>query len=74
MKVSIIKMMKDENCIPTTTGMMVPSQSYFASADIFHDLPVVTMPSGAPIKGPLEKMLTEMGVRKHLSLELVFER
>ncbi|KAG6857275.1 hypothetical protein H0H87_007108 [Tephrocybe sp. NHM501043] len=61
-------------CIPTSAGMKTPDQSYFAQANIFNDLPVVTLPSGAAIKGPLERVLVALGVRKHVDLQVVFNR
>ncbi|KAG6862295.1 hypothetical protein C0995_015992 [Termitomyces sp. Mi166 len=51
-------------CIPTSAGMKTPDQSYFAHANIFNDLPVVMLPSGASIKNPLERVLVALGVRK----------
>ncbi|KAG6820876.1 hypothetical protein H0H93_010220 [Arthromyces matolae] len=61
-------------CIPTNVGTRVPDQSYFAQANIFNDLPVVTLPSGTPIRSPLERVLVVLGVRKHVDLQVVFNR
>ncbi|KAF8626827.1 hypothetical protein AX15_004659 [Amanita polypyramis BW_CC] len=60
-------------CVPTSNGMKPPSGAYFASADIFHDLPVVTLTSGA-IKAPLERLLEAIGVQRHVDLQIVFNR
>ncbi|KAF8629109.1 hypothetical protein AX17_005695 [Amanita inopinata Kibby_2008] len=60
-------------CIPTSNGMKTPSCAYFASADIFHDLPVVHFPSGM-IKPPTERLLEAIGVQKHVDLQIVFNR
>jgi Protein of unknown function (DUF3684) len=65
------------SCIPTSTGLKVPNQAYFSNADLlnlFRDLPIVTMPSGAIVEGTLELVLQSLGVRKHVELQIVFER
>ena len=61
-------------CIPTSAGMKTPSEAYFSNADIFRDLPVVNLPSGTPIRGNLEKVLADLGVRKHVDLQVIFNR
>ncbi|KAF9264248.1 hypothetical protein L218DRAFT_958669 [Marasmius fiardii PR-910] len=73
-KAQIISLLSTLPCIPTSYGMKKPEEAYFASADIFHDLPVVKMPSGATIKSPLERVLTALKVRKHVDLNVVFNR
>ncbi|EIW74063.1 hypothetical protein CONPUDRAFT_86046 [Coniophora puteana RWD-64-598 SS2] len=73
-KESICAALKDKTCVPTSSGMKLPEESYFASANIFKDLPVVTFPSGFVIKGPMEKVLLALGVRKHVDLQVVFNR
>lgn len=66
--------LKNLTCIPTSGGMKTPDQAYFLQANIFNDLPVVTLPSGVMIKGALERVLQALGVRKHVELQLVFNR
>ena len=61
-------------CIPTPTGLKVPNQAYFPSVNVFQDLPIVTMPSGAIVAGDLEKLLQLLGVRKFVQLEVIFDR
>ena len=61
-------------CIPTSAGMKTPGEAYFSNADIFHDLPVVNLPSGVQIRGNLEKVLADFGVRKHVDLQIIFNR
>lgn len=73
-KQQITSTLKNVTCIPTTGGMKAPELSYFANANIFHDLPVVTLPSGVAIKGSLERVLEALGVRKHVDLQVVFNR
>jgi hypothetical protein len=74
MKLDISSLLKNMTCIPTSGGLKVPEQAYFANANIFHDLPVVTFPSQTTIKGPLERVLQALGVRKHVDLQIVFNR
>ncbi|KAI0781217.1 hypothetical protein BD413DRAFT_667167 [Trametes elegans] len=49
-------------------------EAYFQNAHIFNDLPVVAFPSRTAVKGPLEKLLQGIGVRKHVDLQIVFNR
>jgi hypothetical protein len=72
-KEEIKSLLAERTCIPTSQGMKKPISAYFASADIFHDLPVVVLSSGA-IKTPLERLLEAVGVQKHLDLQVVFNR
>jgi hypothetical protein len=74
MKDQVVALLKNQACIPTSGGMKIPEQAYFANANIFNDLPVVTLPSGVLIKGPIEKVLQALGVRKHVDLQVVFNR
>ncbi|KAA1478156.1 hypothetical protein DENSPDRAFT_659742 [Dentipellis sp. KUC8613] len=69
-----VEILQKKSCIPTSSGMKVPTEAYFPSANLFRDLPIVTLPSGAAIKGHLEKVLQALGVRKHVELQLVFDR
>ena len=73
-KEEIYTILHDKTCIPTSSGMQVPSQSYFPNVNMFRDLPVVTFPSGMVAKGSLEKVLHGLGVRKHVELQLIFNR
>ena len=70
----VIKILSPKSCVPTSTGLKVPDQAYFSSVNLFRDLPIVTMPSGAPVKGTLEKVLQSLGVRKHVELQIIFDR
>ena len=70
----IIKMLSPKACIPTPTGLTVPDHAYFSSVKLFRDLPIVTMPSGAIVKGTMEKVLRSLGVRKHVDLQIIFDR
>ena len=70
----VINILSPMACVPTSAGLKVPNQAYFASVNLFRDLPTVTMPSGASVKGALERVLQSLGVRKHVELQMVFDR
>ena len=70
----VVEMLSPKACIPTSAGLKVPDQAYFSSVNLFRDLPTVTMPSGNDVKGHLEKLLYLLGVRKHVELQLIFDR
>ncbi|KAH8112414.1 hypothetical protein DFH11DRAFT_1607467 [Phellopilus nigrolimitatus] len=70
----ITDLLKDKACIPTRSGLKPPEEAYFPNAHVFPDLPVVTMPKGSLVKGNLEKVLDALGVRKHVELQVVFNR
>ncbi|KAF5351976.1 hypothetical protein D9756_007388 [Leucocoprinus leucothites] len=74
LKQQIISLLKAKACIPTSDGMKLPSESYFPNVDIFHDLPIVKLPSGSPVKGHTEKLLQELDVRSHVELQMIFNR
>ena len=73
-KEEIYTILHDKTCIPTSRGMQIPSQSYFPNVNMFRDLPVVAFPSGKVTNSPLEKVLKGLGVRKHVELQLIFNR
>lgn len=64
----------EKPCIPTSSGLQKPELSYFSSANIFNDLPVVTFTSGGVLKGNMERLLSFIGVRKHVDLQVIFDR
>jgi len=70
----VVKMLSSKTCIPTSIGLKTPGEAYFSSVNLFRDLPIVTMPSGMVVKGALEKVLQALGVRKHVELQIVFDR
>lgn len=70
----VTTMLKDKACIPTSSGMKTPEQSYFATVNIFQDLPIVTLPSGNNVRGLMERFLQSLGVRKHVELQVLFNR
>jgi hypothetical protein len=70
----VVKVLNPKSCIPTSTGLKVPDQAYFPSVKLFRDLPIVTMQSGDTVEGNLEKVLQSLGVRKHVELQIIFER
>jgi Protein of unknown function (DUF3684) len=74
LKEEIRTILHDKTCIPTSSGMQMPPQSYFPNVNMFRDLPVVAFPSGKVANGSLEKVLKILGVRKHVELQLIFNR
>ena len=60
-------------CIPTRMGMRRPGDAYFASVSLFGDLPVVALPT-LQVKGNLEKLLAALHVRRHVEIQLIFDR
>ena len=73
-RTSVAELLETLTCIPTSAGMKTPCEAYFSKADIFHDLPVIDLPSGIQIKGHLEKLLADLGVRKHVEIHVVYKR
>ena len=69
-----VVLLRDKACVPTSAGLKLPQEAYFQSAHIFKDLPIVQLPSGVPVRGALERVLTAVGVRKHVDLQIVFNR
>ena len=70
----VTRLLQARSCVPTTAGMRVPQEAYFQSVQLFPDLPHVALPSGQGVKGGLEKLLQALGVRKHVELQMVFNR
>ncbi|GAA5980148.1 hypothetical protein JCM10908_001550 [Rhodotorula pacifica] len=60
--------------VPTREGLKVPGQAYFPNVSLFDDLAIVALPSGATLKGNLERVLLALGVRRHVELQLIFTR
>ncbi|KAH9901111.1 hypothetical protein C8Q73DRAFT_742765 [Cubamyces lactineus] len=73
-RAEVAALLRARACVPTSAGLKKPEEAYFQSAHIFNDLPVIALPSGAAVKGPLEKLLQAAGVRKHVDLQIVFDR
>lgn len=73
-KKSIHDLLSSITCIPTNVGMKTPSEAYFPNVNMFPDLPIVTLPSGNTVRGGLEKFLQDLGLRKHVELQVVFTR
>lgn len=71
---TVVQLLQTKACIPTTMGLKPPQQAYFQTAHVFSDLPILKLPSDALVKGNLEKILLALGVRKHVDLQIVFDR
>jgi hypothetical protein len=67
----IVEILGSRTCIPTTTGLKKPSEAYFANVKLFSDLPIV---SGNLKGGATDRLLQALGVRKHVDLQIVFNR
>ena len=66
----VIQILSQKSCVPTSTGLKKPDQAYFPNVNLFRDLPIVTLPS----EGALEEVLQSLGVRKHVELQIIFDR
>ncbi|POV96419.1 hypothetical protein PSHT_15145 [Puccinia striiformis] len=66
--------LNDKVFLPTRHGIRKPSDAYHANVTLFQDLAVVCLPSGIPVKGTMTKVLSDIGVRKHVELQMVFSR
>ena len=73
-RTAIIKLINQLTCIPTSAGMKKPNETYFPSAGIFRDIPIVKFPTGTRIRSNLEKLLVGLGVRKYVDLEVIYDR
>ena len=73
-RISIVELLRKLACIPTSTGVDMPGDSYLSGIRVFRNLPVVNFPSGVKIKGNLERVLGDLGVRKHVELDVVYDR
>ena len=73
-RTSVVGLLSNLRCIPTSAGMKVPKQTYFATTDHFPDLPVVNLPSVPKIKNNLRELLVELGVREHVDIQTVYEQ
>jgi hypothetical protein len=68
-KAYIIERLSKKRCMPTKLGMFVPPDAYSKSVTLFPDLPLVELG-----KNVAEAFLVALGVRKHVELQLVFDR
>jgi hypothetical protein len=74
----IVQRLSPLSWIPTQLGLKVPSDVYFPAAHVFQDLPMVTLSGPGAMTGkmktPMENLLAAVGVRKHVDLQVVFNR
>ncbi|GAA6058557.1 hypothetical protein JCM10212_006996 [Sporobolomyces blumeae] len=70
----ITALLSDVAIVPTRIGPRKPTEAYFPNVSLFDDLAIVELPSQAPIRGNIEKLLLALGVRRHVELQLVFTR
>ncbi|KAI9486689.1 MAG: hypothetical protein EXX96DRAFT_496731 [Benjaminiella poitrasii] len=67
----IITLLKNKKCIPTKLEMKEAHESYFPSVNLFNDLPIYVFNQPRNVS---ESLLTALGVRKHVELQMVFDR
>ena len=69
-KQDIIALLSTKKCMPTVKrGLMKPGETYFHNVKVLPDLPLVES-----MKGVKEKFLEQLGVRKVVALQLIFDR
>ncbi|KAG9304270.1 hypothetical protein G9A89_019832 [Geosiphon pyriformis] len=68
---SMRQILHQKRCIPTKFGMKVPDRAYFQTVNLFQDLPVISFQNPKAVS---EKFLVHLGVRKHVELQMVFDR
>ncbi|KAI9105922.1 hypothetical protein DFS34DRAFT_601439 [Phlyctochytrium arcticum] len=68
---SILTLLKSKECIPTTSGLCKPGDSYFPKVTLFPDLPIVQLTNPKTIH---DAFLKSLGVREHVELQMVFNR
>src|SRR5579859_3487719 len=69
-RTDIISLLSAKRCMPTTKkGLMFPGDTYFHNVKVLPDLPLVES-----IKGVKERFLEQLGVRKVVALQLIFDR
>ena len=73
-RVKIIRLLGRLTCIPTSAGMKRPNEAHFSNGNLFHNLPVVNLPSGVEINGYLKDMLADLGVRKYVDPQVILDR
>jgi len=63
-------MLKEKKCMPTSKkGLLKPGETYFHNVKVLPDLPTVES-----MKGVKEKFLEQLGVRRVVALQLIFDR
>ncbi|KAI7898765.1 uncharacterized protein BX663DRAFT_579996 [Cokeromyces recurvatus] len=67
----VVTLLKLKKCIPTKFGMKQPYEAYFPNVNLFDDLPIYVFNQSRNIN---ESFLTALGVRKHVELQMVFDR
>ncbi|OMH85589.1 hypothetical protein AX774_g877 [Zancudomyces culisetae] len=70
-KAVIISMLDRVPIIPTVNGLKPPQEAYFPSANLFSDVAIITSQVTNGIK---EQLLRELGVKKHVELQQIFDR
>ncbi|KIV98968.1 uncharacterized protein PV09_09298 [Verruconis gallopava] len=67
-KQALINLLRSHAVMPTKLGMRKPADAYFPSVKLFDDLATIDLPTGVK-----EKVMTALGVRKTIELNVVFD-
>ncbi|KAH7102671.1 hypothetical protein BKA62DRAFT_699407, partial [Auriculariales sp. MPI-PUGE-AT-0066] len=70
-KGSILNLLADVRCIPTTAGIVKPHEAYFPNASMFSGLPIVKFPSMATIRDDMDRLLSDLGVQKRIDVDII---
>ncbi|RKP26067.1 hypothetical protein SYNPS1DRAFT_14733 [Syncephalis pseudoplumigaleata] len=65
----MVQLLQTKRCIPTQRGHVLPTDAYFKNVTLFPDLPLISVG-----KGVTDTLLTALGVRKHVDLQMIFTR
>ncbi|GAN09771.1 HATPase_c domain protein [Mucor ambiguus] len=66
----LVQILGAKRCVPTRFGMKLPQDAYFSSVKLFDDLPIVDFSK----KNINDAFLAALGIRKHVELQMVFDR
>ncbi|KAJ1925062.1 hypothetical protein IWQ60_004808 [Tieghemiomyces parasiticus] len=70
-RATVLSLLEGVACVPTQLGHRRPTETYFRNVRLFTDLPIVQLARPA---ASLDRLLTALGVRTHVNLQLVFDR
>ena len=69
-RLNIISMLSSKKCMPTVKkGLLKPGETYFHNVKVLPDLPLIES-----MKGVKERFLEQLGVRRVVALQLIFDR
>ncbi|TFK17002.1 hypothetical protein FA15DRAFT_761246 [Coprinopsis marcescibilis] len=74
---SVLERLRMIACIPTSSGIKLPTEAYLPNDDImgmFPDLPILSMPSRKPIGDGLKRLLRSLEVKERVEIEVIIHR